>query len=27
MIEAGCNELQGYYYYKPMPMETFEEVL
>lgn len=27
LIEAGCNELQGYYYYKPMPMEAFEEVL
>ena len=27
LIEAGCNELQGYYYYKPMPMETFEQIL
>ncbi len=24
---AGCNEMQGFYYYKPMPSESFSELL
>ena len=24
---AGCNEMQGFYYYKPMPSEGFSELL
>ena len=27
LLEEGCDELQGYYYYRPMPEESFEEVL
>lgn len=26
-IEAGCDMLQGYYYYKPMPVAQFEKIL
>ena len=25
-IEAGCDMLQGYYYYRPMPVARLEEV-
>ena len=25
--EKGCSEMQGYYFYKPMPVADFEEVL
>ena len=27
LLVLGCVELQGYYYYRPMPEESFEEVL
>ena len=27
LIEEGCDELQGYYYYRPMPAEQFSEIL
>ena len=27
LINAGCDELQGYYYYKPMPVEDVEKQL
>ena len=27
LLDEGCDELQGYYYYRPMPEEGFEEVL
>ena len=27
LLDEGCDELQGYYYYRPMPEESFEEVL
>ena len=27
LLDEGCEELQGYYYYRPMPEESFEEVL
>ena len=23
----GCGEMQGYYFYKPMPVEDFEEIM
>ena len=23
--ERGCQEMQGYYFYKPMPVENFEK--
>ena len=23
LVAEGCDELQGYYYYKPMPIEEF----
>lgn len=25
--KIGCNEMQGFYYYKPMPSEGFSELL
>ena len=25
--EKGCSEMQGYYFYKPMPVDDFEAVL
>lgn len=25
--EKGCDYIQGYYFYKPMPMENFAAVL
>ena len=27
LIQEGCDELQGYYYYKPMEMGKFEELI
>ena len=24
--ERGCQEMQGYYFFKPMPVEDFEDV-
>lgn len=27
LVEEGCDELQGYYYYKPMNQESFEQLL
>ena len=27
LIEEGCDELQGYYYYRPMPLEDFSDIL
>jgi EAL domain-containing protein (putative c-di-GMP-specific phosphodiesterase class I) len=27
LIENSCDEVQGYYYYKPMPCEAVEEAL
>lgn len=27
LISCGCNEAQGYFYYRPMPMEEFEDLL
>lgn len=27
LIKEGCDELQGYFYYRPMPMEKFEELM
>ena len=27
LVQEGCDELQGYYYYKPMPQEAFEQLL
>lgn len=24
---AGCNEMQGFYYYRPMPSEGFSDLL
>lgn len=27
LIASGCDELQGYYYYKPMPLKQFEQVI
>ena len=27
LIDSGCDELQGYYYYKPMPLENFEQLI
>ena len=27
LVEEGCDELQGYYYYKPMSQESFEQLL
>ena len=26
-VEAGCNMLQGFYYYRPMPVKDFEKLL
>lgn len=26
LIECGCENAQGYYYYKPMPVEEFEKI-
>ena len=25
--EKGCREMQGYYFYKPMPVDDFEKLL
>ncbi len=27
LIDSGCDELQGYYYYKPMPLAQLEEII
>ena len=27
LVGEGCDELQGYYYYKPMNQESFEQLL
>lgn len=27
LIDSGCDELQGYYYYKPMPLNRLEQLL
>ncbi len=27
LVQEGCDELQGYYYYKPMSQDDFEELL
>ena len=27
LIQEGCDELQGYYYYRPMDQESFETVM
>ena len=27
LVKEGCDELQGYYYYKPMSQESFEKIL
>lgn len=27
LISCGCDEAQGYFYYKPMPIEEFEDLL
>jgi len=27
LIEQGCEEIQGYYYYRPMPPEELEAIL
>ena len=27
LIQEGCDELQGYYYYRPICMQEFEEVV
>ena len=27
LVAEGCDELQGYYYYKPMEMAKFEELI
>lgn len=27
LIQEGCDELQGYYYYRPMDRESFETVM
>ena len=27
LVKEGCDELQGYYYYKPMSQEAFEKLL
>ena len=27
LVQEGCDELQGYYYYKPMSQEAFEQLL
>ena len=27
LVEEGCDELQGYYYYKPMSQESFDQLL
>ena len=27
LVEEGCDELQGYYYYKPMSQDAFEKLL
>ena len=27
LVKEGCDELQGYYYYKPMSQESFEKLL
>ena len=27
LIESGCDELQGFYYYKPMPPEELEKII
>jgi EAL domain-containing protein (putative c-di-GMP-specific phosphodiesterase class I) len=24
--EHGCSEMQGYYFFKPMPVESFEKL-
>jgi EAL domain-containing protein (putative c-di-GMP-specific phosphodiesterase class I) len=25
--KTGCSEMQGYYFYKPMPVQEFEEIM
>ena len=27
LMKHACNEIQGYYYYKPMPAEQVEDIL
>ena len=27
LVQEGCDELQGYYYYKPMEMNKFEALI
>ena len=27
LLECGCTRAQGYFYYKPMPVQKFEELL
>ena len=27
LIQEGCDELQGYYYFRPMPAEDFTRIL
>ena len=27
LAQAGCDQLQGYYYYRPMPLEQMEKIL
>ena len=27
LLECGCIRAQGYFYYKPMPVQKFEELL
>ncbi len=27
LVAEGCDELQGYYYYKPMEMAKFEQLI
>ena len=25
--KTGCSEMQGYYFYKPMPVQEFEKIM
>lgn len=27
LYSIGCPEMQGYYFYKPMPVQEFEEII